>query len=64
MHHTIASSPFSDIASLGNFIYRANGGDAGDCLIAAAEFQVFDRLGVPYHVATKKNKGPLIKMIK
>lgn len=43
-----------------NFIYKPNGGNLGDLVIACAEFQVFDKLHLNYTVTTENNKHKLI----
>jgi hypothetical protein len=45
------------LTSLGKFAYRANGGNLGDCAIACSEYQMMERLSLPYVAITEENKG-------
>ena len=53
------SKLLSSIKDLGRFIYRENGGNAGDFVIAASEFDYFDNNGFDYELVTSKNKSKL-----
>lgn len=45
-----------ELLKFGKFLYRLNGGNAGDFIISSSEFQLFDNLGLEYTQITKDNK--------
>ena len=53
-------SLLSALKGMPPFLYRPNGGNAGDIVIAFAETQLFDRLGLQYTQINERNKQRLI----
>jgi len=49
-----------EIKGIGEFLYRANGGNAGDFLISSSEFQMFADLKLKYTTVSSKNKRELL----
>ena len=49
----------SELNNIDKFIYRINGGNIGDCVIAQAEYQLFSKLNLDYETLNKNNRRTL-----